>query len=163
MAEFLAAFGRVLQAEGGYVNDPHDRGGETKYGISRRQYPTEDIYNLTLDHAAFLYRKDYWEYLELDLVKVQAVAEEIFDTAVNMGPARAVRILQESLNWLGSELVIDGKMGPNTRNALNAYRYPESLLKVLNGVQFDHYQQIVEEDPEMARYFRGWMRRVEFG
>jgi len=163
MAEFLAAFGRVLQAEGGYVNDPHDRGGETKFGISRRQYPDEDIHDLTLDRAAEIYLRDYWNFLELDLVKVQAVAEEIFDTAVNMGPARAIRILQESLNWLGSNLVIDGKMGPNTRNALNAYRHTESLLKVLNGVQFDHYQRIVEENPEQARYFRGWMRRVEFG
>jgi len=111
VADFLHAFGHVLQMEGGYVNDPNDPGGEMKYGISRRQYPMEDIHDLTLDRAVELY----------------------------------------------------GGMGPNTRNALNANRHPESLLKVLNGVQFEHYRQIVKENPDMAQYFRGWMRRMEFG
>jgi len=51
----------VLKREGGYVDDPTDRGGETKYGISKRSYPQLDIKNLTLEQALEIYRKDYWK------------------------------------------------------------------------------------------------------
>ena len=42
---------RVLAHEGGYVNDPDDPGGETKYGISKKAYPKIDIKNLTKEEA----------------------------------------------------------------------------------------------------------------
>jgi len=49
----------VLRHEGGYVNDPRDPGGETKYGISKRAYPGLDIKNLTEEQAKEIYRQDY--------------------------------------------------------------------------------------------------------
>ncbi|MBI5843910.1 MAG: hypothetical protein HZB23_04475 [Deltaproteobacteria bacterium] len=45
--------------EGGYVNDPADPGGETRFGISRRAYPNEDIKALTRERAAEIYYRDY--------------------------------------------------------------------------------------------------------
>jgi hypothetical protein len=58
---FERAVAFVLRHEGGYVNDPRDPGGETKYGISKRAYPRLDIKGLTEADAKEIYRRDYWE------------------------------------------------------------------------------------------------------
>ena len=55
-AIFDHAVKEILRHEGGYVDDPVDRGGETKYGISKRSYPDLDIANLTLEQAPYTIR-----------------------------------------------------------------------------------------------------------
>lgn len=84
---FDIAFGLVVDIEGGYkpatADDP---GGETKYGISKRQYPAEDIPNLTLDRAKFLFQRDYWNAHKCDTLE-WGKALLVFDCAVNGGPA----------------------------------------------------------------------------
>jgi len=55
MSAFEPAFEFMLPHEGGYADDPNDRGGQTKFGISKRQYPNEDIRNFTLDEAKAIY------------------------------------------------------------------------------------------------------------
>ena len=57
---FDVAFEKLIGHEGGYVNDARDPGGETKYGISKRAYPDEDIAGLTLERAKQIYRRDCW-------------------------------------------------------------------------------------------------------
>lgn len=83
---FEAAFHFVVnpEVEGGYVNDPQDPGGETKYGISKRAYPNEDIKNLTLDRAKELYLRDYWDKAGCDAL-AWPCALMVFDSAVNQG------------------------------------------------------------------------------
>ena len=88
MNDFDACIAFVLTQEGGYVNDPNDPGGETKFGISKRAYPDEDIANLTIDRAKELYRRDYWDALGLDS-RPYGEALAILDTAVNCGISRA--------------------------------------------------------------------------
>lgn len=85
---FEVAMAFVRKWEGGYVNDPDDPGGETKYGISKRAYPKEDIKNLTRERAEFLYKRDYWDPLDLDKYP-QDKAVVLFNVAVNMGRERA--------------------------------------------------------------------------
>jgi hypothetical protein len=92
---FEAAMNFVLRWEGGYVNDPYDPGGETKYGISKRQYPHLDIKNLTLDQAKEIYRRDYWAPSGCDKLPPQA-AVALFDTAVNIGVRRALSLWSQS-------------------------------------------------------------------
>ena len=84
MSYFDAAFGVIVGVEGGYVNDAKDPGGETKYGISKRRYPNEDIKNLTLDRAKFLYQRDYWGAHKCDDMPWEQ-ALLVFDAAVNGG------------------------------------------------------------------------------
>ena len=84
MSFFDAAFSIVVGIEAGYVDDPDDPGGETKYGISKRAYPNEDIKNLTLDRAKSLYQRDYWNKLGLDALPWGLALIE-FDAAVNQG------------------------------------------------------------------------------
>jgi lysozyme family protein len=158
-AEFESAFERTLGEEGGYVSDPDDPGGETKYGISRAAYPSENIKALSVERAKEIYYRDYWQSLGLDLLRGDTAAE-IFDTAVNMGAATAVTIAQETANYLGATLAVDGQMGYLTATALNRLASPE-LLKVLNGLQLARYVQLVKDDPRRQKYARGWLKRVQ--
>jgi lysozyme family protein len=86
--DFDACISFVITQEGGYVNDPADPGGETKFGISKRAYPAVDIAALTVDEAKAIYRRDYWDALDLDS-RPYGEALAILDTAVNCGLARA--------------------------------------------------------------------------
>lgn len=86
MSNFESAFGIIVGIEGGYVNDPKDPGGETKYGISKRRYPNEDIKNLTIERAQFLYQRDFWNPHKCDYLPWEQ-ALLVFDTAVNGGNA----------------------------------------------------------------------------
>lgn len=89
---FERAFDLVIGHEGGYVNDPQDPGGETKFGISKRAYPMLDIKNLTIEQARELYLKDYWFAAGCDHVASDAMAMLMFDCAVNQGVTRAKQI-----------------------------------------------------------------------
>lgn len=91
MAEFDKAFDIVIGEEGGYVNDPNDPGGETKFGISKRSYPDVDIPNLSVDAAKAIYLRDYWYRLHLDS-EPWAIALLLFDTAVNQGASYAATL-----------------------------------------------------------------------
>lgn len=88
----------VLDHEGGYVNDPSDPGGETKYGISKASYPNVDIANLTVDQAKAIYRRDYWKPVGAG-AQPQDIALALFDFAVNAGVARAQRFWRDTGNY----------------------------------------------------------------
>lgn len=116
MADFNKSFNKLILTEGGYVNDPHDKGGETYLGISRVHHPDslmwpiiDDIKKVygtkgitkilkenkvITDEAKEIYKKDYWDIFTLDDVKNQRIAHEIFDDAVNRGVKGATKTLQ---------------------------------------------------------------------
>lgn len=89
---FDRAFEFVIGHEGGYVNDPQDPGGETKFGISKRSYPNLDIKSLTLEQAKDLYFRDYWVPAGCGSMADEAMAILVFDCAVNQGVGRAKQI-----------------------------------------------------------------------
>ena len=165
--DFCKAFEELIGIEGGYVNDPTDRGGETKYGISKRSYSKVDIRNLTLRQAQEIYYRDFWKQSRMDLDRIDhyPIALELFDTSVNMGAGTGRRILQDALNLMNRnqknypDLVVDGIIG---RKSFEAYATVDKriLLKVLNGLQFMRYTEICLADPEQERFFNGWMQRV---
>lgn len=84
MSYFDAAFAVIIGAEGGYVFDPRDPGGETMWGISKRSYPNVDIKQLTLVEAKLIFRRDFWDALKLDTLSWE-LALCLFDAAVNQG------------------------------------------------------------------------------
>lgn len=92
MSFFLQAFAIVVEEEGAYVNDPADPGGETKYGISKREYPNLDIAQLTLAQAQEIYQRDYWNALDCDAYPWE-MALVLFDCGVNQGVSAAKGIL----------------------------------------------------------------------
>jgi lysozyme family protein len=160
---FDSAFEKTIGLEGGYCNNPHDPGRETKYGISKRQYPDLDIKNLTLEQAKEIYYRDYWLPIHLDRIVNEAVADEIFDTGVNMGSREAVEIAQQALNFLGHGTYSeDGVMGPMTLSGIEYWAKvdPQALFRALNGFQFMRYVEIVQTKKEHT-FARGWMKRIQ--
>ncbi|MDC7250325.1 MAG: glycosyl hydrolase 108 family protein [Sphaerochaetaceae bacterium] len=157
----------MIGHEGGYVNNTHDRGGETKFGISKRSYPDLDIANLTLEDAKEIYYRDYFATPTLSLQKIQSetIACEVFNTAVIMGKRTAGKILQQALNLLNRnerlfpDLAVDGWIGSVTLSAIQQV-HPRRLLKTLNGIQFCRFKEIVENDKSQERFFAGWLERV---
>lgn len=109
---FLDCFARVIGHEGGYVNDPRDPGGETKFGISKRAYPKLNIRALTLERAQAIYWSDYWLACRCDSLPKDCDGL-VFDAAVNHGPSVALRLLQAALG-----VAQDGNFGPISAAAL---------------------------------------------
>lgn len=161
-SDFDRAFAEVIGLEGGYVHDPDDYGGETKYGISKRSYPELNIKAMTLEEAASIYLRDYWGRMRLPEVENYDIAAELFEQGVNMGTATAITNLQKSLNIVDGPVTVDGVIGPETLAAVNdlAPEQKDALLKCLNGFQFNHYLDIVENNPSQKRFLVGWLKRI---
>lgn len=174
---FALAFDRVILVEGGYANDPADSGGETMYGITirtaRAHGYTGAMNALSLDEAKRIYKAGYWDPLRLDDVAEVApgVAEEMFDTSVNMGIGRASVFLQRCLNVLNdrgnvyADMHVDGSIGPVTIAALKAYCAHRRgltgqfvLLRALNALQGAFYIELTEKRVKNERFIYGWLR-----
>lgn len=117
MANFTKAFNKVIINEGGYVNDPDDKGGETYLGISRKSHPHSLIWKDIDEYKkkysikdlnkrlkanrkltkiiGELYKSEYWDIFDLDKVPNQNLAHQIFDDAVNRGVKSATRLVQQ--------------------------------------------------------------------
>ena len=161
MAEFFPAFANVLIEEGIYSDDSTDRGGETKYGISSRTFPDEDIAGMTGDRTKTIYDGQYWNAIRGDEIKSQDIASKLFSIAVNAGPETAAKIAQRAMTFLGVDLVVDGVAGPVTISALNQYRDRRALIAAIKMFQMEHYRQIIERDSTQSKYANGWMRRAD--
>jgi len=155
MADFDPAVAKTLIREGGarFTDNPDDHGGATKYGISQRAYPNVDIANLTEDQAKAIYKQDYWDKVSGDKVKSQAVAESIFDTAVNMGVTTATKLVQMTL-----DIGIDGKFGPDTLKAANAIDEKEFLAE-FTLAKIARYAAICNKDRTQSKFLLGWINR----
>lgn len=114
MNDFDRAFRIVVGEEGGYVDDPQDPGGETKYGVSKRAYPELDIADLTKDDAKGIYESDYWTPCGCDEMP-WPLSLYVFDGAVNQGVLATRKILQKSLDCRQ-----DGIIGRKTIRAAQA-------------------------------------------
>jgi lysozyme family protein len=156
MADFDPAVAKTLIREGGaqFTDNPDDRGGPTKYGISQRAYANVDIRNLSEDQAKAIYKRDYWDKVSGDALKSQAVAENIFDTAVNMGPTTATKLVQMTV-----DIDIDGKFGPGTLMAVNGVDDQE-FLAGFTLAKVARYAAICKKDPTQSRFLLGWINRA---
>lgn len=153
MADFNLAIAVILKHEGGYVNDPKDPGGETKFGISKRSFPSIDIKNLTVDKAKDLYKVNYWEIVKGDLINHQLLATNIFDFAVNAGIVVSVKTIQKLVN-----VIPDGKMGTLSIAAINS-RDGQDLNTKFSIERFEFYKRLCEKKPDLLKFLIGWKIR----
>ena len=186
MADFLTAYQIVKKIEGGYANDKDDRGGETYKGISRVNFPNwkgwpvidamkrqtkrfealleknHKLQDLVLD----FYKVEFWDELRLDKVNNQTIANELFDTGVNMGTGTAAIFLQKTLNVLNNngqgypDIKEDAKVGPLTLGYLNKHKRPGDVLKLLNCLQGARYVDIARARPANEKFMQSWLTRV---
>lgn len=185
MANFETAYLVVKRNEGGWANNPNDRGGETYKGIARNFHPRWSgwpIIDAYRKHAKFeaalekdailqklvraFYKENYWNALSLDYVAHQETATELFDTGVNMGTGVAGIFLQTALNVNNKngkeypDLKMDGKVGPVTIQTLNAHKRPMEILKLLNIQQGAKYIDICMANPSQEIFMTSWLSRV---
>lgn len=138
----------ILKWEGGYVNDPNDPGGETKYGISKASYPHLDISSLTENDAEQIYYTDYWipsgckfAPPKLDLY--------LFNCAVNQGVGESIRLVQSLIGTTP-----DGNMGPISQSKL--LHFPPGNSYMFLTLCAQRYA----ENPNFSRYGKGWFNRL---
>lgn len=170
-----ALIDRVIATEGDYVDNPADRGGPTRFGITqaaaRARGYTGDMRVLPREVAVGCYLEHYWQapnIAALAAAGAPATAAELFDTGVNMGPAAAIMLLQRSLNLFeGARLKRDGVMlrGGATLTVVGQYLAHRGrdegdlvLTALCNGLQAGRYAEIVEADPSQRIFFYGWIR-----
>lgn len=147
---FDEAFEKLIGHEGGYVNDSRDKGGETKFGISKRSYPSENIKGMTLARAKEIYRRDFWDKCHIAELP-ETVWFDVFDTAVNSGTGNAVKILQRALKMDN----VDGIFGPKTKKAVDSAD-PEYLSRAYNGYRLKYYTGL----GDFKTFGKGWVNRV---
>jgi lysozyme family protein len=150
-----SAIDLVIRLEGGYVNDPRDPGGETKYGISKKAHPNEDIANLTVERAREIYRADYWNPTAARVYDISPrLAAVLFDSAVNQGNGAAVQMLQAVL-----DVEADGIIGQRTVAALQDAIDQHGEGWVIAQFQAARVRRYAG-NRDWPTYGRGWMVRV---
>jgi len=174
MATFEEAIPHILKHEGGFVNHPADPGGATNWGISLRFLKTQgllgdydcdgdvdidDIRIMTEEAAKYVYLTHFWDPNGYDRIEVQDIANKVFDMSVNMGPSRAVKILQESLRDCRQDLKVDGAFGPKTLAATNNAN-PSMLLGAMRANQRHYYEGLIRANGKLAAFRKGWLRRA---
>lgn len=150
---FDQAFDKLIGHEGGYSNHAADPGGATMYGITvavaRANGYKGDMEMLTLEQAKAIYHAQYWLAIKADQLPDE-VRFDVFDAAVNSGPAQAAKWLQRAVG-----AIADGVIGLQTLAACKCV--PGAVLtKQFNGVRL----QFLTELPGWPAFGRGWARRV---
>jgi lysozyme family protein len=174
LADFGLAIPTVLRHEGGFVNNPNDPGGATKYGVSLRYLKTlglegdynhdghvdvEDIRGMNVEEAKDIFRKHWWDAFGYGDIVDQKVATKVFDTCVNVGSRQAHKILQKSLCAIGQQVVVDGMFGPGSKAATNAADAIK-LFPELQIVQAAFYRELVQQHPKFLEFLQGWLNRA---
>lgn len=143
------AFDLLMLNEGGYVNNPNDKGGETKHGISKKQYPDIDIENLSLEQAKDIYYRDYWSRYKCGFLP-DALSVALFDSVVNSNATRMIKFLQEALG-----VKADGIMGNETIGACNRLPTKKVLTDFLDK-RLNYLMSLKD-----WKYFgKGWGARI---
>lgn len=172
-------FNSIIGKEGGYVNNPNDKGGPTNWGITqavaRAHGYTGDMRGLTRNQALEILEDDYWKGPRFDQVDSISglIAIELADTGVNMGPAVAAKFLQRALNVFNNQgklypdIIADGQIGPRTLSALKSFLSGRKeagekvMLKALNSLQGERYISLSEAREANETFTYGWFERVE--
>jgi len=164
-ADFKTAVAVVLKHEGGYLED-HDTGEVSKFGLTAEflrsiglPHDRDSIRNLTEQQALDIYRVHWWEKYSFDRIQDQRVANKFFDLAVNVGPQRATRLLQQALNRCGAQLAVDGLLGERTITAAN-HAPGECVLDHMRTLAAEHYRSLAASNPKYLPYLKGWLERV---
>jgi lysozyme family protein len=141
----------------GYVNDPIDTGGETKFGVASNPNPDLDITNLDWEAAKRVYYRRYWLAANCDDISLihPQLAVLHFDGAVNHGVGRASKFLQRAVG----ATPVDGDIGPATLKAVKAMDAVTACNKVCDARE-EFYRAIVANKPSQSRFLKGWLRRI---
>lgn len=168
MANVASALEKTLANEGGYVNNPADKGGETIWGITKETAVANGykraMKDMPLAYAKSIYKKEYWDTLRLDEVNNQVIAEIAFDIGVNAGVGTAAKMLQEMVNFMTTDNIkVDGKIGTETLGRINGIKTKndnEEAVLLLSMLQGEHYLECMRKREANETFSLGWLRRA---
>lgn len=175
---FVEAQAFTSSWEGGYVDNPADPGGATKYGVSLRflqalghdvdhdgDVDAADVRALSPAEAAAIFKTEFWDALDLTAMP-ELTATAVYDSAVNVGRSQAVKFLQEACNFYpGSCLTVDGGLGPKTLSRVfliaghGAAVDLALALRVLKARR-GFYVSLAQKKPSLSVFLKGWINRV---
>lgn len=178
MADFEPAAQFLRESEGGLADHPSDPGGITHHGVSLRflrrlgnlrlgdidndgDIDSDDIRQMSWEHAAAIYRSQWWDRYQYHLLTSQRLATKLLDTAVNVGAYQAHKMLQRALRQRGSDLAVDGVLGPLTRRDANLAG--DCAVEPLKQQQEAFYIELVDTKPRYEPFLSGWIRRARRG
>lgn len=162
-SNFDVVFKSLMTSEGGYVNNPKDPGGPTKWGVTQatlaswrgRDVTADDVKALGVDEAKLIFRKQYWDKMNGDELP-DGLDLAVTDMAYNSGPGRAATTLQRALNKCGHQLVVDGQIGLNTTAAVQ-----QTDVNMLIDAFAAERLAFLRTTKGWNTFGRGWTNRVE--
>ncbi len=170
---FLKAMPFVFEHEGGFNEIKGDKGGATNFGVSLNfiksinedvnhdgKIDWIDIKTLTKDEATEIYFENFWKPF-YDTKLPEKLAIKMFDVAINAGSSRSNKLLQSTVNALGSKVQVDGVLGNQTFSEVLKYT-EDNLVKQYIAQQIAFYKKIVENDPNQAKFLKGWTNRANW-
>lgn len=160
----------ILKHEGGFVNDPNDRGGATNFGVTQATYSewlgrtatVDEVRRMDIDTALEIYRANYYFKPRINGFP-EPTQPQIFDCAVNHGQKRAIKFVQTIINLSDVDLlVVDGLNGPRTMKA--AAKVYEAMgdyfINAIADERIDFYRRIVARDSSQKKFLKGWLNRA---
>lgn len=157
----------ILAWEGGFVNDPHDRGGATNKGVTIATWraqgydndgdgdiDVEDLKRMTNAQWLGIFKKNYWDRWRADQIEDQGIANLLVDWTWSSG-MYGVKLPQKVLR-----VDIDGVVGPKTIAAINNHPNKEALFNALKEEREAFLWRIVRRDKTQNRYIKGWLNRL---
>ncbi len=159
-AELLKPF--ILRWEGGFVDDPLDRGGATNKGITigtfRNFYgkdaTVEQLKNITDEQWLHIFKSGYWDKWKADDINNQSIADIVVDWAWASGPVTSIKQVQKILG-----VAVDGIVGNDTLTAINTADQ-RSLFVKIHSRRIEFVENIVKRDPSQTRFLKGWKNRI---
>jgi lysozyme family protein len=156
------AINKVLLHEGGYVNNPLDKGGATNFGITQKVYETfigrpvtiAEMKAMPKGNAIAIYKKDYWDKVQGDKIKNYGVAFALFDQSVNRGHKKVISQAQSIL-----KIPVNGIAEANFVTAINKYPSKDFLDKFIT-MSKQSYIDIVKNNPSQVTFLKGWLNRI---
>lgn len=159
-AELLKPF--ILKWEGGFVDDPLDRGGATNKGITigtfRNFYgkdaTVEQLKHITDEQWLHIFKSGYWDKWKADDIENQSIADIVVDWAWASGTVTSIKQVQKILG-----VAVDGIVGNDTLTAINIAGQ-RSLFVKIHSRRIEFVENIVKRDPSQARFLKGWKNRI---
>ena len=176
MANYTLLIPHILRWEGGYANDPSDKGGETNKGVTiatwkahgydcaekipvvkvgNKTYTnvTKSLYEITDAQWNLIFKKGYWDIWRADEIRNQAVANVLVDWVYNSGTI-GITAPQRILG-----VTADGRVGDKTMAAVNSIHPLELYVKV-QATRHNFVENIVQRDTAQAKFLAGWKNRI---
>lgn len=169
MSHFDTIVLETLNYEGGYSNNPNDRGGPTNFGITQNDLANfrghgvtaEDVKNMSIEEAKTIYKTKYWDPCGLDSVINYKKALVIFDQGVLCGTKTSAKRAQSSINAIGKgKLLVDGVIGPKSIEAINQSDESQFCLEFIALTQH-YFIDIVLRNQSQLVFLKGWINRSQ--